>query len=107
MLNAALIGMGRWGQTLVNSVQGRNGAGIRFVAGATRTPEKARGWAVCDNPCRVFVSFLGAPQACRLALCRLARVQRLEWVRPAAVGRVARGSRSEQDPRLCSGPRVL
>ncbi|WP_458096827.1 Gfo/Idh/MocA family protein [Roseomonas sp. WA12] len=45
MLNAALIGMGRWGQTLVNSVQGRNGAGIRFVAGATRTPEKAQSWA--------------------------------------------------------------
>ncbi|MFC0384095.1 Gfo/Idh/MocA family protein [Muricoccus vinaceus] len=45
MLDAALVGMGRWGQTLVNSVQGRNGSGIRFVAGATRTPEKAREWA--------------------------------------------------------------
>ena len=45
MLNAALIGMGRWGQTLVNSVQGKPGAGIRFTAGATRTPEKARDWA--------------------------------------------------------------
>ena len=45
MLDAALVGMGRWGQTLVNSVQGRNGGGIRFVAGATRSPDKARGWA--------------------------------------------------------------
>jgi predicted dehydrogenase len=45
MLDAAIVGMGRWGQTLVNSVQGRNGTGIRFVAGTTRTPDKARGWA--------------------------------------------------------------
>ncbi|WP_198380306.1 Gfo/Idh/MocA family protein [Roseomonas sp. KE2513] len=45
MLDAAIVGMGRWGQTLVNSVQGRNGAGIRFVAGATRTPGKAAAWA--------------------------------------------------------------
>ncbi|MBP0443945.1 Gfo/Idh/MocA family oxidoreductase [Roseomonas sp. SSH11] len=45
MLDAALVGMGRWGQVLVNSVQGRNGTGIRFVAGTTRTPEKARAWA--------------------------------------------------------------
>ena len=45
MLDAALVGMGRWGQTLANSVQGRNGTGLRFVAGATRSPDKARGWA--------------------------------------------------------------
>jgi len=45
MLDAAIVGMGRWGQTLVNSVQGANGAGIRFVAGTTRTPDKARAWA--------------------------------------------------------------
>ncbi|WP_235925009.1 Gfo/Idh/MocA family protein [Roseomonas harenae] len=45
MLDAALVGMGRWGQTLVDSVQGRNGTGIRFVAGATRTPGRARAWA--------------------------------------------------------------
>jgi predicted dehydrogenase len=42
MLNAAIIGMGRWGQVLVNSVQGKNDAGIRFVAGSTGTPDKAR-----------------------------------------------------------------
>ena len=45
MLNAAIMGMGRWGQTLVDSVQRRNDAGLRFVAGSTRTPEKAAGWA--------------------------------------------------------------
>ena len=35
MLQAAIVGMGKWGQTLVNSVQGRNDSGIRFVAGCT------------------------------------------------------------------------
>jgi len=40
----AIVGMGRWGQTLVNSVQGRSPA-IRFVAGATRTPAKAAEFA--------------------------------------------------------------
>ena len=45
MLNTAIIGMGNWGRTLVNSVQGRNGAGIRFVAGTTGTLDKARDYA--------------------------------------------------------------
>lgn len=44
MINAAIIGMGRWGQNLVNSVQGKSDL-IRFVAGATRTPGKARDYA--------------------------------------------------------------
>lgn len=45
MLNAAIVGMGRWGQTLVNSVQGSNEGGIRFVAGCTGRPERAADWA--------------------------------------------------------------
>lgn len=49
MLNAAIVGMGRWGQTLVDSVQGKQGSGIRFVAGCTRSPEKAQGWAAAQG----------------------------------------------------------
>jgi predicted dehydrogenase len=45
MLNAAIVGMGRWGQVLVNSVQNKQGAPVRFVAGTTRSPDKARAWA--------------------------------------------------------------
>lgn len=45
MLDAAIVGMGRWGQTLVDSVQGSNEAGIRFVAGCTGRPERAAAWA--------------------------------------------------------------
>lgn len=40
MLNAAIVGIGRWGQTLVDSVQGTS-PNIRFSAGVTRTKAKA------------------------------------------------------------------
>ena len=44
MIRAAIIGLGRWGQNLVNSVQGKSDV-IRFTAGATRTVEKAEAYA--------------------------------------------------------------
>lgn len=53
MVNAAVVGLGRWGQVLVNSVQGSDK--IRFVAGTTRTRAKAeafaaeRGFALLDD----------------------------------------------------------
>ncbi|WP_372623890.1 Gfo/Idh/MocA family protein [Falsiroseomonas sp.] len=43
MIRAAIIGLGSWGQHLVRCAQGS--PAIRFVAGATRTPEKARDFA--------------------------------------------------------------
>ncbi|MCG8542603.1 MAG: Gfo/Idh/MocA family oxidoreductase [Alphaproteobacteria bacterium] len=44
MLNAAIIGLGRWGQVLVESVQGKSEA-IRFTAAVTRTPSNAQAFA--------------------------------------------------------------
>ena len=44
MINAAIVGLGRWGQNLVNSVQGKSDK-IRFVAGVLRNPEKVRDYA--------------------------------------------------------------
>ena len=44
MLNAAIIGLGRWGQNLVDSIHGRSDR-IRIVAGATRTVSKAADYA--------------------------------------------------------------
>lgn len=44
MLNAAIVGMGWWGRTLVDSVQGKSDD-IRFVAGATRSRDKAVDYA--------------------------------------------------------------
>jgi len=40
VIRAAIVGLGRWGRTLVNSVQGKSGA-IRFTAGHTRTRASA------------------------------------------------------------------
>lgn len=44
MIDAAIVGLGGWGQNLVASVQGKSGK-IRFVAGATRTVDKAADFA--------------------------------------------------------------
>jgi len=44
VINAAILGLGRWGRALVNSVQGKSDA-IRFVAGATRTRTGAEDFA--------------------------------------------------------------
>ena len=40
MIRAAIVGIGGWGRNLVAAVQGKSEL-IRFVAGATRTPQKA------------------------------------------------------------------
>lgn len=44
MIKAAIVGLGKWGQNLVNSVQGTSEK-IRFVAGVLRHPENAREYA--------------------------------------------------------------
>lgn len=44
MINAAIVGLGRWGQNLVNHVQGKSET-IRFTAGVTRTLDKAKDYA--------------------------------------------------------------
>jgi predicted dehydrogenase len=44
MINAAIVGLGRWGRHLVDSVQGRSGV-IRFVAGMQRNAGAARDYA--------------------------------------------------------------
>jgi len=40
MLKAAMVGLGRWGQTILNSVQGTSDS-IRFVHGVSKEPEHA------------------------------------------------------------------
>jgi predicted dehydrogenase len=41
MIKAAVIGLGRWGQTLLGSVQGKSGR-VRFVHAVSKEPELAR-----------------------------------------------------------------
>ena len=41
MINAAIVGLGRWGQNMVNAVQGKSEC-LRFVRGCVRHPEPVR-----------------------------------------------------------------
>jgi len=43
VIEAAIVGLGRWGQSLVRSVQGRSER-LRFVRGVVRHPEPVRGF---------------------------------------------------------------
>ena len=44
MLDAAIIGLGRWGQNYVNSVQGVS-TRLRFTRAVVRNPDKSREFA--------------------------------------------------------------
>lgn len=55
MVNAAIVGMGRWGQTLVNSVGGGSDD-IKFVAGTTRTLSKVEDYA-SENGIRLHATY--------------------------------------------------
>ena len=44
MIDAAIVGLGRWGQTLVDSL-GDGSEAIRFTRAVTRTPSKVEGYA--------------------------------------------------------------
>lgn len=44
MLNLAIVGLGKWGQIMVNAVQGKSER-VRFIAGTTRTLSRAEAYA--------------------------------------------------------------
>lgn len=44
MISAAIVGLGRWGQNLVDCTQGKTDK-LRFTVGVARTPDKARAFA--------------------------------------------------------------
>jgi predicted dehydrogenase len=44
MINAAMVGLGRWGQSILTAVQGKS-ARLRFVHGVSKEPDIARGVA--------------------------------------------------------------
>ena len=48
MIEAAIVGLGRWGQRLVTSVQGKSDR-IRFVRGMVRNPDKARPFSTAHD----------------------------------------------------------
>src|SRR4051794_24484328 len=55
MIRAAIVGLRAWGQHLVRSLDGSSSL-LRFVAGATRTPEKAREFAQAQG-LHLFASY--------------------------------------------------
>jgi predicted dehydrogenase len=50
MINAAIVGLGRWGQNYVNSVQGVS-TRVRFTRAVVRNPEKSREFAQKHSLC--------------------------------------------------------
>jgi predicted dehydrogenase len=78
MINAAVIGLGRWGKSLVNAVQGKS-ARLRFVHGVSKEPDEVRAFAqqhgfrlttelqdAIDNP-DVQAIFLATPHSLHVA----------------------------------------
>lgn len=69
-LNAAIVGLGRWGQNLVTAAASDTDSRIRFMRGMTRTPSKvtdfgkAQGFEITDD----FDALLGDPKVQALVL---------------------------------------
>lgn len=89
MLDAAIVGMGRWGRVLVDSVAGRNDAGLRFVAGCTGTPENARDYAA-ERGIRLledYSSVLADPAVRAVVLATPHRQHAAQIIAAAAAGK--------------------
>src|SRR5580693_10765614 len=106
MINAAVIGLGRWGKSLVNAVQGRS-TRLRFVHGVSREPDEVRGFAqqhgfrlttelkdAIDNP-DVQAIFLATPHSLHVEqVAAVARAGKAVWCeKPLALTR-AQAARS-------------
>ena len=88
MINAAIVGLGSWGKTLVESVQGSDF--IRFVAGATRTvsPEvqsfaEAHGFRLAES----FDALLKDPKVNAVVLCTPHSLHSQQVTAAAAAGK--------------------
>ncbi len=89
MLNTAIVGMGRWGRTLVESVQRKNGAGLRFVAGTTGTLSKAEAWAA-EQGIRLhpdYAAVLADPEVQAVALATPHKQHAEQVIAAAAAGK--------------------
>jgi predicted dehydrogenase len=100
MINAAVIGLGRWGKSLVNAVQGKS-ARLRFVHGVSKEPDDVRAFAqqhgfrlttelkdAIDNP-DVQAIFLATPHSLHVAqVAAVARAGKAVWCeKPLALTR--------------------
>ena len=100
MINAAVIGLGRWGKSLVTAVQGKS-ARLRFVHGVSKEPDDVRAFAqqhgfklttdlkdAIDNP-DVQAIFLATPHSLHVAqVAAVARAGKAVWCeKPLALTR--------------------
>ncbi|MDP1911107.1 MAG: Gfo/Idh/MocA family oxidoreductase, partial [Hyphomicrobium sp.] len=78
MINAAVIGLGRWGKNIVDSVQGKSQR-LHFIRGVSKEPDQVRDFAVAKgfelstdfeeavNDPRVQAVFLATPHSLHLS----------------------------------------
>ena len=100
MINAAVIGLGRWGKSLVTAVQGKS-ARLRFVHGVSKEPDDVRAFAqqhgfrlttelkdAIDNP-DVQAIFLATPHSLHVEqVAAVARAGKAVWCeKPLALTR--------------------
>src|SRR4029078_2156597 len=108
MINAAIIGLGRWGKSLVTAVQGKSRK-LRFVHGVSKEPDDGRAFAAQDgfrlsteladaiaDPA-VQAVFLATPHSLHVPQIEaVARAKKPVWVaKPLAVNRKEGGSAVE------------
>lgn len=88
MIDAAIIGLGRWGQNLVNAVQGQS-ARLRFVRGVALEPEPARTFGARHGfPVdRRFDAVLADPAVRAVVLATPHRLHTAQIVAAAAAGK--------------------
>ena len=88
MLNAAIIGLGGWGRNLVNHTQGKSPK-IRFVAGCTRSVDKAKayaddkGFAVTDD----YAAVLADPKIDAVVIATPHTVHAAQVIQAAKAGK--------------------
>ena len=80
MIDAAIVGLGRWGRTLVEAVQGKSAA-LRFTRAVSRDPARHRDFAAAHGLAFAadFAAVLADPTIAAVVPAHLARLEaRLE-----------------------------
>ena len=88
MIDAAIVGMGGWGRTLVEAVQGKSDR-IRFVRGVTKEPEDIAAFADA-NEIRVSTEFedvIADPNIAAVAIATPHTLHADQIVRAAGAGK--------------------
>ena len=88
MINAAIVGLGRWGKAIVESVQGKNER-LRFVRGVSKEPREVAGFAATHGfeVGAEFADAVADPRVQAVVLAtrtRCTSIRSLRWRGPAS-----------------------